>query len=108
MSKRKSIVRLPGILQRLGVSRTTFYDNFVKTGRIRLVHIGARAVGVVDTELDAVVDDVIAERDTGSAQRRAPQSTTQYTCRQARACCWLKLQKRRAAGGQPERLKFRF
>ena len=51
------------------VSRTTFYDNFVKTGRIRLVHIGARAVGVVDTELDAVVDDVIAERDTGSAQR---------------------------------------
>jgi hypothetical protein len=48
---------------RIPVGKSTFYRDFVNTGRIKLVHISPRSVAVVDDELDVLVDELIAERD---------------------------------------------
>ena len=44
--------------RRLGnISNSNFYDNFVNTGKIRLVHLGPRRRGVLEHELDALIDE---------------------------------------------------
>jgi hypothetical protein len=53
---------------KLGISRTTFYDSFVNTGRVRLVELGPRARGAIDDELDALIEEMRAERDTKLAE----------------------------------------
>jgi predicted DNA-binding transcriptional regulator AlpA len=65
MSRR--ILRPREAWQRLGVKHTAFYQSFVNTGRLRLVRLGPRAVGVVEDELDALIGRMIAERDAPSA-----------------------------------------
>jgi predicted DNA-binding transcriptional regulator AlpA len=49
--------------ERLGVSRTTFWDHFIGKRRLRLVRISPKTVGIIEDELDAVIDQMIAERD---------------------------------------------
>ena len=51
------------MLERLGIRKTTLYENFIITGRLRFVKIGARAVGVIEDELDALIEEVRRERD---------------------------------------------
>ena len=51
------------MLERLGIRKTTLYENFIKTGRLRFVKIGARAVGVIEDELDALIEELRRERD---------------------------------------------
>ena len=55
-------------VKRLGVSNTSFYDLFVKPGRIRLVKPCGNArpnapSAVVEEELEQVMAEIIAERD---------------------------------------------
>jgi len=49
---------------KIPLGRTAFRKRFIETGRLRLVPLGARAVGVVEEEIDAVVEELIAARDT--------------------------------------------
>jgi predicted DNA-binding transcriptional regulator AlpA len=57
----KRVLRKREVLERLGIRKTTLYENFIKTGRLRFVKIGARAVGVI--ELDALIEELRRERD---------------------------------------------
>jgi predicted DNA-binding transcriptional regulator AlpA len=50
---------------RLGVGHTKFYADYVNTGKLRLVRLGQRAVGVLEHELDALIDQ-LPERDTAA------------------------------------------
>jgi predicted DNA-binding transcriptional regulator AlpA len=59
----KKLVRIPEILKRIPVGRTKLREDFINTGRLRLVRLGPRAVGAVEEEVDALVDELIAERD---------------------------------------------
>ena len=59
----KRVLRKREVLERLGIRKTTLYENFVKTGRLRFVKIGARAVGVIEDELDALIEELRRERD---------------------------------------------
>jgi hypothetical protein len=45
------------------VKRSTFYNEFVASGRLRLVKLGERARGVLESELDALIDEMARERD---------------------------------------------
>jgi predicted DNA-binding transcriptional regulator AlpA len=63
----RRIIRPREAWQRLGVKHTAFYESFINTGRLRLVRLGPRAVGVVEDELDALIGQMIAERDAPSA-----------------------------------------
>jgi predicted DNA-binding transcriptional regulator AlpA len=59
----KRVLRKREVLERLGIRKTTLYENFIKTGRLRFVKIGARAVGVIEDELDALIEELRRERD---------------------------------------------
>jgi predicted DNA-binding transcriptional regulator AlpA len=58
-----NILRPKAAWKKLGVGRTTFYEEYVAKGRIRLVHLGERARGVVDDEIDTLIEEMRAERD---------------------------------------------
>ena len=55
----KKILRLPEVRERLGVGRTTLYERFVRTGRLRPVQIGPRAIGFVEGDVDAIIDELV-------------------------------------------------
>jgi len=57
------IIRPAEAWKRLGVGRSTFYCEFINTGKLRLVRIGERARGVVESELDELINKMIADRD---------------------------------------------
>jgi len=44
----KRIVRKNEVLKRLGIRKTTLHETFIKTGRLRFVKIGVRAVGIIE------------------------------------------------------------
>ena len=51
------------MLKRLGIRKTSLYESFIKTGRLRFVKIGVRAVGIIEDELDALIEELRRERD---------------------------------------------
>jgi predicted DNA-binding transcriptional regulator AlpA len=59
----KRILRPKEAQKRLGIGHTNFWENFVQTGRLRLVRLGPRSVGVIEHELDALIDKMVRERD---------------------------------------------
>jgi predicted DNA-binding transcriptional regulator AlpA len=59
----KRILRPKEAQQRLGIGHTNFWENFIGTGRLRLVRLGPRSVGVIEDELDALIDELAAARD---------------------------------------------
>jgi predicted DNA-binding transcriptional regulator AlpA len=61
--RRKTIIRPREAWHRLGISRSTFYDEFVSKGRVKLIPLTERARGVVDAELDDLIEKLIADRD---------------------------------------------
>ena len=58
----RQILRPKEAQRRLGVGHTKFYEDFINTGRLRLVRLGPRAVGIVERELDELIDH-LPERD---------------------------------------------
>jgi hypothetical protein len=47
----------------LGIRKTTLHESFIKTGRLRFVKISARAVGVIEDELEVLIEELRRERD---------------------------------------------
>jgi excisionase family DNA binding protein len=58
----RQILRPREAARRLGVGHSRFYE-IVNEGKIRLVRLGDRAVGVIEDELDAYIDSLPAARD---------------------------------------------
>jgi predicted DNA-binding transcriptional regulator AlpA len=58
----RQILRPKEAQRRLGVGHTKFYEDFIGTGRLRLVRLGERSVGVLEHELDKLIDQ-LPERD---------------------------------------------
>src|SRR3954453_22562241 len=61
----KRVLRKREVLERLGIRKTSLYESLIKTGKLRFVKIGARAVGVIEDELDALIEELRRERDQG-------------------------------------------
>jgi predicted DNA-binding transcriptional regulator AlpA len=59
----RRLIRPKEAQERLGVSRTTFWDSFIGTKRLRLVRLGPKSVAVVEDELDDLIQQMIDERD---------------------------------------------
>jgi excisionase family DNA binding protein len=60
------IVRPKEAQVRLGIGHTKFYE-LVSAGRLQLVRLGPRVVGIPEHELDAFISGLIAERDAEAA-----------------------------------------
>jgi hypothetical protein len=59
----RKLVRPKEAQRRLGVGHTKFWQDFVATGRLKLVELGPRSKAAVEDELDDLIDELIAERD---------------------------------------------
>ena len=47
--------------RRVGLKRTAFDEHFIRTGRLRWRRIGARAVGILESEIDELIAEIAAE-----------------------------------------------
>jgi excisionase family DNA binding protein len=70
----RKIIRPQEAAQRLGIKHTKFYE-LVNAGRLQLVRLSPRCTGVVEDELDALIDQLIAERDAALRVSRKPVTT---------------------------------
>jgi excisionase family DNA binding protein len=59
----RRILRPKEAAKRLGVSPSTFYERFIRTGRLKLVALGPHSTGAVEDEIDDLIDQMIEERD---------------------------------------------
>jgi hypothetical protein len=48
---------------KIPLGRTAFWERFIYTGRLRLVKLSERARGLVEEEIDQVIEELMAERD---------------------------------------------
>jgi excisionase family DNA binding protein len=55
------IVRPREAQARLGIRHTRFYE-LVNSGKLKLVRLGPRSVGILETELDRFIDELPAAR----------------------------------------------
>jgi len=60
------MLRPKKIQAKLGIGNTMFWE-MVKAGRIRLVNLGPKARAAPEEEIDALMDEMIAERDGAEA-----------------------------------------
>lgn len=67
----KRLIREPEVCTRLACGKTTLNDKFVKTGRLRWVYPAERYKAAVEDEVDALVEEVIAERDAAPEAKPA-------------------------------------
>jgi predicted DNA-binding transcriptional regulator AlpA len=65
----RRIIRPKEAQRRLGVGHSKFYEDFVNTGRLRLVRLGPKSVGVIEDELDAFIDQLIDARDAALSSK---------------------------------------
>ncbi|MEB0058806.1 AlpA family phage regulatory protein [Variovorax sp. LG9.2] len=63
------ILRLPAVIHRVGLSRSSIYNRIRAGGLPRAVNLGGRAVGFVDREIDDWLSDALGRR-TGSSHVR--------------------------------------
>ena len=61
--KPRRIIRPKEAWQRLGIGHSVFYRDYVRTGRLRLIALSARAVGVPESDVEQIIDELIAARD---------------------------------------------
>lgn len=59
----KKILRPKEAQKKLGIGRTKFWDDFVNTGRLRKIRLGPRAIGFLESNVDAVIDALVAASD---------------------------------------------
>ena len=65
----KKILRKKEGAARLGAGLSTFEEKFVKTGRVKLIYLGKRSVGVLESDIDRVIDELVAESEAHPDRR---------------------------------------
>jgi predicted DNA-binding transcriptional regulator AlpA len=55
------ILRLSEVRRRIPVGKTKLHEDFIKTGRLNLVHLGPRAVGCLESNVERVIDELVEE-----------------------------------------------
>jgi predicted DNA-binding transcriptional regulator AlpA len=70
----KKLIRKAEAAARLGVGLSTFHERYVATGRLRLIYLGKRSVAVVESDIDGLIDELIAQSENHPERRAlAPQ-----------------------------------
>jgi predicted DNA-binding transcriptional regulator AlpA len=60
----RRILRLAEVRQRIGVGRTMLDEEYIKTGKLKLIKLGKRAVGVLESNVEEVIDELLAESES--------------------------------------------
>lgn len=75
----KRILRPKEIHKRLGVGKTKFWQDFIATGRLKLVRLGPRSVGATEDQVDALIDEMVAERDRAAGAEEKTRASLPQT-----------------------------
>jgi len=62
----RRVLRPKEVQRRLGIGHTRFYE-IVSSGRLRLVRLGERSVGVIEDELDDYIGRLADAREANAA-----------------------------------------
>jgi hypothetical protein len=62
----RRLVRPKEAWKRLGIGHTKFYADFVATGRIKLIDLGPKSKGIVEDELDDLINKLVEARDAAA------------------------------------------
>lgn len=65
--KPKRFLRRKEILKRLAVGRTTLEQHYIKPGKLKMVHLGPRCVGALESHVEELIDQIVAEDDAKSS-----------------------------------------
>jgi len=79
------ILRLPGVLNRVGLARSTVYQAIAENSFPKSVSLGPRAVGWLESEIDNWLEGRIASRRAPTSKDHVDTSACQATNRLARA-----------------------
>ena len=60
--------------ERLGIGKTKFNEDYIKTGRVRTVPISERIDGIPEEDIDAVIAEKIAANETAAPSGRLHQA----------------------------------
>jgi predicted DNA-binding transcriptional regulator AlpA len=63
------IHRKPEAAARLGCGVSTFHEKYVKTGRVKLIYLGKRSVGVLESEINRLISELVAESEAHPDRR---------------------------------------
>jgi hypothetical protein len=55
------ILRKSEAAARLGCGLSTFHEKYVKPGRVKLIYLGKRSVGALESDTDRVIGELVAE-----------------------------------------------
>lgn len=55
----RRILRLAEVRKRIPIGRTKLDEDFIKTGRLKLIKLGKRAVGVLESNVEQVIDELL-------------------------------------------------
>jgi hypothetical protein len=61
--QRRNLISLAEAMARLNCKHTKFYDDYVNTGRLKLVKLGPQKKAAVEDEVDALIEEMIAARE---------------------------------------------
>jgi hypothetical protein len=75
----KTILRKPVAARRLGIGLSTFEEKYVKTGRVDLIYLGQRSVGCLESQIDEVIDELVAESKANPGRRALAPSRKKET-----------------------------
>ena len=98
------IVRPSEAIERLGISKTMFWDEFVMKGRLRLRRVGPKAVGMLETEFNELIETLPLAEDgnpgsEAATRARAEAAAATETAKAARA----RAGEKRSATREPNR-----
>jgi hypothetical protein len=65
----KTIIRKAKAAARMGCGVSTFHEKYVKTGRVKLIYLGKRSVGVLESEIDRLIGELVAESEAHPDRR---------------------------------------
>jgi predicted DNA-binding transcriptional regulator AlpA len=65
----KKLIRKAEAAKRLGGGLSTFQEKYVDTGRIKFVYLGKRSVAVVESDVDRLIDELVAESEANPNRR---------------------------------------
>ena len=103
MSARR-LLRRPEVEARVGLRVSAIYEKMSKGLFPRPVKLGERAVGWPETEIDAWVEERLAERDRSSARAGPSQDAVDYLSkRRLRRWCWSRSTPFRKGAAMPKR-----
>ena len=81
----KKIIRKPEAAARLGAGLSTLHEKYIATGRLKLIYLGKRSVGLLEEDVDRLIGELIAESEAHPARRAlAPQPRRRTPRKQSR------------------------